>query len=1133
VLYPATVSAQAITAVTSPSSATTIKAANDFATRAFQDPWDMNQKTDVGPFLGSNDAGSNGWAPGFAFSNGLFSGTTAAGDAQLWFLDTGNPFAAPLGKTGANFPIDASTYKVFAFRMIRPAGAAATQAQVLTWPNTIYESSPTAHFTGSLPGGPGVYFINLDVTSPAGAPGSGNWIGLQRALRLQPTSIAGESLSFDWARLVQMGANSCQPIAWTGGIAPDNVADIYVDTDTDLSNGYYGVVQRFATTTALGTGSRASAGCPVVSGAFNFNIGALPVGTYYALVAPLNVAPTAANSKYSAGSWTIADMPTFKFTSPGDEGSSDDFATSQMGDAWDFDKVADADTLYNINNPQIVTLQMEAPDGSALPNQRVFMGASAPAGGCPGSAGDPVMMMTDFSKRGKTFLIDTNRYRLLTVEFGMPNKARDVNCGSIARVVWHKKGDGVSTFTVSDDMIFNSRVGVNLLDKITVDLGTLNTEPRSPNDPPNPNWTNGPGGGVDAFRFDPLEFSTATNFYVKRIKLADYERAKTSYTITWTYSKSVGTVDLYYDADNNGFNGTEITPGPIEATLGTFTWNIPANLPTAGGTPYYIYAVFSDAPGCAPSWATCSTNQVYAPLPILIDSNYVQRGRLVLSRKALNYGAVGNTSTTTVPQTVRLTFVGPAETTPCWTISNSNLNFSVTPASGTGNGTVTVALVPQVFPGGGVGVATFTVNECQAGVSTMLNPGQTFSATYRISSVGALPVGAVDTPDNNVTVAGSVGITGWVVDDIDIATVKIYREPVAGETGRVFLGDASRVDDARSDIEVAYPDKPFNYRAGWGYLVLTNFLPNLGNGPVTFSVYATDRDGHEVLLGQRTVMTANSLSTTPFGAIDTPGQGETISGSNYNNFGWVLVRGQGPSGAHADPPHGGVVTVAVDGAFIGSPFGWVPRSDLSASFSKAEYDGIDNALGVFVLNTAAYADGVHTISWVVVATNGKAAGIGSRFFTTVNGNNLTATDASVNLGRQAREVAALDRSSGVRATRSGSVKPESAIAADPTGLRTVYGRHLERVVVDASMAGAHQYEAYHVVDGTLRALPAGASFDDRRGILYWQPGLGYVGDYDFVVVGDGKARIPVRVVLSPETTRAPVSRLVRGLFATN
>ncbi len=433
-----------------------------------------------------------------------------------------------------------------------------TRNSVLTWPKTLYDSTATAPFTGSLPGGPGVYFINLDVTSPTGAPGSGNWTGLQRALRLQPTTFAGETLSVDWVRLVSQGdPNSCQPIRWTGGSGVDGVADIYIDTDTDPNNGFYGLVQGFATsslTSVSSAASRASAGCPIVSGAFNFNVGALPAGTYYIAVAPLNTTPTASNVKYSPGAWTVGDIPTLKFTSPTDEGSADDFAGSQLGDPWDFNTLADVDTLFNINNASIATLNMEAPDGSALPNQRVFLGTSAFASGGCQAIGDPAMVMMDFSKRGKNVVIDTNRYRLMTVEFGIPNAPRDVNCGSIARAIWHKKGDGVSSFSVSDDLIFNSRAGANLLDKITVDLKTLFVEQGV--GAGGFDWNNGPGGGVDQFRFDPHEFGPATQFYVKRIKLADYERANTGnvYTIQWIYSKPSGLVDLYYTTVQNDFS---------------------------------------------------------------------------------------------------------------------------------------------------------------------------------------------------------------------------------------------------------------------------------------------------------------------------------------------------------------------------------------------------------------------------------------------------------------------------------------------------------------------------------------------------------------------------------------------------
>ena len=1147
VLCPTGVFAQAIT-VTSPATSTAVRGANDFATRAFQDPWDMNQKTDVGPFLGSNDFGSNGWAPGFMFTGGLFTGTTAAGDAQLWLLDTGNPNAVPIGKTGTNFPIDASTYRVLAVRAIRPPNAGLTQAQALTWPSSIYESSPTAHLTDSLGAGPGVYFIDLDKFSPSHPSGSGNWSGLQRALRLQPTAVAGETVSVDWARLVPIGdATSCQRIQWTGGAGTDNVADIYLDTDTNFDNGLYGRVQTFATSasTAIGTtATRSSPGCPVVSGAYNFHVAALPAGTYYAVVVPLNQTPTALNARYSPGAWTVNGIPTLQFTAPSAEGSADDFATSQLGDAWDFDKLTDIDSMVNVDNPVITTLNVELPDGTAVPNQRVFQGTSTMApGGCAAAAGDPQMTMLSQLKRGRDKLIDTDRYRLLTVEFGIPNAPRDVNCGSVVRIIWRQKGD-LGSGSVSDDIIFNQRAGVNLLDKFTLDLKTTFVEQGT--NAGGTNWVNGAGGGVEIFRFDPHEFDQPTPFYVKRIKLADYERAKTSYTITWTYSDPVGSVDLFYDTDASGFNGIPIATG-VNATAGSYPWMLPSNLPVAGGTPIYIYAVFRNVNSltCASSSTTCSENRVYAPLPILADSNFSQKARLVISRRTLNFGVLANTGVTSAPQTTRLTFTGPAEVTPCWTITNNNQNFVVSPSSGTGNATLTISMAPQTFSGGGTGTATFTVNECQSGVSTMLNPGQTFTADFRITS-GTAPVGSVDTPADNLTgVTGSIGVTGWVIDDIDVTAVRVYRNAVAGEggdaLGRIFLGTASRVDDARPDIETANPTTPFNYRAGWGYLLLTNFLPNLGNGTFTLSVYAADAEGRETFIGQKTITVANSTATAPFGAIDTPGQGETVSGT-LNNFGWVLARAP----FFAAPPDGGTVTVLVDGAAIGSPTGWVGRADLTALFPASEYPGVSRALGVFTFNTAAYQDGVHTISWIVFATNGQGAGVGSRYFTTVNGNSLTLSNAApnvlspnaapasfVNLGREARDVARLDLASEVRATVGYSKRPRPrAVAADATGLRTVYGRSHQRVVVDASAQGKHRYEAYLVAGGTLNPLPVGASFDDQRGVLYWQPAVGYTGGYDFMVIRDGQARIPVRVVLGPDAPGARAGRLFRGLFAT-
>ena len=107
----------------------------------------------------------------------------------------------------------------------------------------------------------------------------------------------------------------------------------------------------------------------------------MPGGTYKVFAVTSGAAPAAATAKYAAGTWIVNAAPTLTFTSPSEEGSDDDFATTQLGNAWDFNSVADVDFLAGVNSPQITTLQLEAPDGTALPNQRVFYGTSAPGTG--------------------------------------------------------------------------------------------------------------------------------------------------------------------------------------------------------------------------------------------------------------------------------------------------------------------------------------------------------------------------------------------------------------------------------------------------------------------------------------------------------------------------------------------------------------------------------------------------------------------------------------------------------------------------------------------------------------------------------------------------------------------------------
>jgi hypothetical protein len=238
--------------------------------------------------------------------------------------------------------------------------------------------------------------------------------------------------------------------------------------------------------------------------------------------------------------------------------------------------------------------------------------------------------------------------------------------------------------------------------------------------------------------------------------------------------------------------------------------------------------------------------------------------------------------------------------------------------------------------------------------------------------------GVVDTPlDGASGLSGSLAITGWALDDVGVNAIYIYRDPVAGEPVTLIpLGMATFVEGARPDVQAAYPSFPFASRAGWGYMLLTNMLPAGGNGTFRIHVYAGDMDGHSTFLGSRTIQVNNTGSTRPFGALDTPGQGQTVSGV-ITNWGWALTPQPGTI-----PTDGSTIDVVVDGAVVGHPAYGLDRADIAGLFPG--YANTHSAVGYFTIDTTTLSNGVHTLAWVVRDNLGRAQGIGSRYFTVIN-----------------------------------------------------------------------------------------------------------------------------------------------------
>ena len=382
-----------------------------------------------------------------------------------------------------------------------------------------------------------------------------------------------------------------------------------------------------------------------------------------------------------------------------------------------------------------------------------------------------------------------------------------------------------------------------------------------------------------------------------------------------------------------------------------------------------------------------------------------------------------------------------------------------------------------------------------------------------------------------------------MIDDIGISQVTVWRDPLPGEpasssNGKVFIGNVVHVDGARPDVDALYP-APYDYQAGWGYMLLTNMLPNEGNGTFALHVYATDVEGRTVLLGSRTITCDNANATKPFGSIDTPDQGGTVSGTSYINFGWVLA----PQ-PNMIPTDGSTITVLVDGVPIGRPSYNHFRSDIAALFpGRANTNG---AIGFLQFNTALLANGVHTIAWAVTDSAGNSEGIGSRYFSVLNGSSsstlapATAAHAVFDVQPAVRHSAPAVGESTGRPVASLDAVP---VVEQPTYVQQGFASNSALEFVDVEVEGAPArvkteelglvrvtvgpgvsndqdgYEGYLVKGGELAALPAGSFLDRHSGEFFWQPGPGFVGTYDFVFVRTGngaKTRSSLAVDIAPK-----------------
>ena len=200
---------------------------------------------------------------------------------------------------------------------------------------------------------------------------------------------------------------------------------------------------------------------------------------------------------------------------------------------------------------------------------------------------------------------------------------------------------------------------------------------------------------------------------------------------------------------------------------------------------------------------------------------------------------------------------------------------------------------------------------------------------------------------------------------------------------------------------------------------------------------------------------------------------------------------------------------------------------------------------------------MHTIAWAVADNGGRAEGIGSRYFTVLNGSvfSTVTLEASTSIeemsgrGAETRVSAGVGASTGLDAATVATVPvstvpvyrrdgysqnaPLDLTPADDRGVVRATADAVGRLTLTLSSPvkdDSGGYEGYMVAGGKLQALPAGSFLDKRSGDFYWQPGVGFNGMYQLVFIrteNGERVRIPVEVTIGQRPAAPKNVRIVK------
>ena len=588
--------------MTSPSSNTSVKEGDDYASIELQNPWDFNERRDIGweeNFVGSS----------VGVSGGIWSGTNASAGGYIFplfpgfkgALQAGNaPGDRSLPNLGINKPINASRYTKLCYR----SRASSRSTQAVYWANDPSQpqywpegSNFGANYDGYFPApyyqaiqnsGFQIYCFNMTSLGGSFAQSGGSWSGNIHALRLDLSTAAGAGATseVDWVRLVDPASAPNMTITWsTSGLGADQMRTLYVDTDNADFDGT--PIARFTNGTDPHT--------------YTINTAMFPPGNYYFYVTAQQAASgqlvgAITRSGYSAR-LTVNQAPQGYITSPS-QTSGQEYAANEVGNAWDMDAATDVPNLDRANYPDVLrqfSNESFATSSDAEDAGKVFQAQANPP--LPGynESDDQVHMNVSSSHPIQAGKYRYLSYRIAADPTNFTSLDDRVRRGWVTRPIWWNNdvlGDGGDP---------GAHVLYEGWHTYAYDLWTLPIERGIP-------WT--ANSHIRHLRIDPLETAVSTWFFLDWVRLyAENHAVNNQFTVSWNLQDNDSnnfTVSLYYDNNSSGFDGTFITTlNNVTAGSNSYVWNTSG---LTNGQSYWVYAIVSDG---------VNTSKFYSPVHVV------------------------------------------------------------------------------------------------------------------------------------------------------------------------------------------------------------------------------------------------------------------------------------------------------------------------------------------------------------------------------------------------------------------------------------------------------------------------------------------------------------------------------------